>query len=182
MIRVTEPLLRGGAELGEGPRPPLYPQFNATNHALVLHQAGASLRIADTDHRFAFKKGETISVEAWVQCDGLSHNQNAYIIGKGRTGRDGQPPHNQNWGLRLREIDGTARVSFVFRDERDATAGGEEFWHRWTSTTGFLPGEGWHHVAVSYLFGDPNSAKGWLDGYPVTGGWDMGGATELALV
>ena len=177
--QATEPLLRGGAELGEGPRPPLYPQFIATNHALVLHQPGASLRIADTEHRFAFKKGETITAEAWVQCDGLNHGQNAYIIGKGRTGREGLPPHNQNWGLRLCEIDGTARVSFVFRDERDATAGGEEFWHRWTSTTGFLPGEGWHHVAVSYQFGDPNSAKGWLDGFPVAGAWDMGGPTEL---
>jgi hypothetical protein len=177
--QATEPLLREGAALGDGPRPPEYPQFIASNHALVLHQPGASLRIADTDHRFAFKKGDTITVEAWVQCDGLNHGQNAYIIGKGRTGREGQPPHNQNWGLRLREIDGTARVSFVFRDERDATAGGEEFWHRWTSTTGFLPGEGWHHVAVSYQFGDPNSVKGWLDGFPAAGAWDMGGPTEL---
>lgn len=177
--QVTTPLLCSGAEIGEGPRPPAYPQFTASNHALVLHQPGASLRIADADSRFAFKKGESITMEAWVQCDGLNHGQNAYIIGKGRTGRPGMPAHNQNWGLRLREIDGTARVSFVFRDERDATAGGEEFWHRWTSSTGFLPGEGWHHVAVSYTFGKPESVHGWLDGLPAAGDWDMGGATEL---
>ena len=114
-----------------------------------------------------------------MQCDALGHAQKSYIIGKGRTGRAGEPPHNQNWGLRLREVDGTARLSFVFRDERDATSGGEEFWHRWTSTTGFLPGEGWHHVAVSYKFGDPESAHGWIDGAPITGEWDMGGATDL---
>src|SRR5260221_243874 len=89
------------------------------------------------------------------------------------------PPHNQNWGLRLREADGTARVSFVFRDERDATSKGEEFWHRWTSSTGFLPGEGWHYVAVSYTFGEADSARGWVDGAEVKGDWDMGGQTEL---
>jgi len=177
--QVTQPLLQGGAEIGEGPRPPAYPQFIASNHAIVLHQPGASLRIADSDHQFAFKSGETISVEAWVQCDSLGHGQNAYIIGKGRTGRAGQPPHNQNWGMRLRETDGMAHLSFVFRDERDATSESAEFWHRWTSTTGFLPGEGWHHVALSYKFGDSQSVRGYLDGAPVAGEWDMGGATEL---
>ena len=176
---VTQPLLQGGAEIAEGPRPPAYPQFPTSNHAIGLHQPGASLRIPDAERRFAFKKGESITIEAWVQCDALSHGQNSYIIGKGRTGRAGEPPHNQNWGLRLREADGTARVSFVFRDERDATSGGEEFWHRWTSTTGFLPGDTWHHVAVSYQFGNPESARGWIDGAPITGEWDMGGATDL---
>lgn len=175
----SKPFMQGGIQISEGPRPPEYPQFIATNHALGLHQPGASLRIPDTDRRFAFKKGETISIEAWVQCDSLGHGQNSYIVGKGRTNRAGEPPHNQNWGLRLREADGTARVSFVFRDERNATEGGEEFWHRWTSTTGFLPGEGWHHVAVSYKFGEPDSAKGWVDGAPVKGEWDMGGPTDL---
>ncbi|MEI9895976.1 MAG: hypothetical protein WDN28_19430 [Chthoniobacter sp.] len=62
---LTKPLLQGGADLGDGPRPPAYPQFGATNHALVLHQPGASLRIADTDGRFAFKKGESMTIEAW---------------------------------------------------------------------------------------------------------------------
>ena len=175
----SQPFLQGGAQIVDGPRPPEFPQFIATNHALDLHQPGASLRVPDTDHRFAFKKGETISIEAWVQCDGLGHGQNSYIVGKGRTGRAGEPPHNQNWGLRLREADGTARVSFVFRDERNATAGGEEFWHRWTSTTGFLPGQAWHHVAVSYKFGEPDSAKGWIDGAAIKGEWDMGGPTDL---
>ena len=175
----TQPLLVGGAEIAEGPRPPEYPQFIPTNHAVVLHQPGASLRIGDSDHQFTFKKGDTITLEAWVQCDTLGHGQNAYIIGKGRTSRAGMPPHNQNWGLRLREADGMAHLSFVFRDERDATADSEEFWHRWTSSTGFLPGPGWHHVAVSYKFGESSSMCGYLDGLPVSGEWDMGGATEL---
>jgi hypothetical protein len=127
---LTEPLLQGGATLGEGPRPPEYPDFGTSNHALVLQKAGASLRIPDADGAYTFKKGDSITMEAWVQCDQLAHGQNAYIVGKGRTYRQGMPAHNQNWAMRLREEDGTARVSFVFRDERDATAKGEEFWHR----------------------------------------------------
>jgi hypothetical protein len=177
----TQPLLQGGAQIGDGPRPPQFTAFAENNHALVLSQPGASLRIPDpgADSKFDFKKGDTISLEAWVQCDALGRGQNAYIIGKGRTGRAGMPAHNQNWGLRLREEDGTARVSFVFRDERDATSKGEEFWHRWTANTGFLPGPGWHHVAVSYTFGQPESIRGYLDGTPHEGTWDMGGSTDL---
>jgi hypothetical protein len=177
----TEPLLKGGAELGEGPRPPQFPAFAESNHALVLKQPGASLRVSDQgeNSKFDFKKGDSITLEAWVQCDGLTRGQNAYIIGKGRTGRQGMPPHNQNWGLRLREDDGTAHVSFVFRDERDAASKGDQFWHRWTTNTGFLTGGSWHHVAITYTFGQPESIRGYIDGTSDDGTWDMGGATEL---
>jgi len=176
---LTEPLLFGGATSVEGPRPPEFPQFGAENHGIGFTKAGASLRLPDRDGRFTFKKGDTISIESWVKCDALGDGQNSYIIGKGRTGREGLPAHNQNWGLRLREGDGTARPSFVFHDERNATNGGAEFWHRWTATSGFLPGAGWHHVAVTYTFGKPESMRGWLDGAEIKGEWDMGGATEL---
>jgi len=177
----TQALLQGGAQLGDGPRPPEYPAFVETNHAILLGKPGASLRIPDpgADSLYDFKKGDSITLEAWVRCDQLGNGQNAYIIGKGRTGRPGQPSHNQNWGLRLREEDGTARVSFVFRDERDATTDSQDFWHRWTANTGFLPGAGWHHVAVLYTFGKPDSIRGFVDGTMVGGTWDMGGATEL---
>lgn len=177
----TEPSLQGGATIGEGPRPPQFPMFGETNHAIVLAQPGARMRLADpgADSKYDFKKGDSITIEAWVQCDSLGRGQNSYIVGKGRTGRPGMPPHNQNWGLRLREEDGTARVSFVFRDERDATAKGDEYWHRWTANTGFIPGPGWHHVAIVYTFGQSESVRGYLDGVPNSGSWDMGGPTDL---
>ena len=43
----------------------------------------------------------------------------------------------------------------------------EKNWHRWTATDGFLPGSGWHHVAVTYTFGKGASVKGYLDGVEV---------------
>ncbi|MEC8302773.1 MAG: hypothetical protein VX035_13750, partial [Planctomycetota bacterium] len=36
---------------------------------------------------------------------------------------------------------------------------------------------GWHHVAVSYTFSQPDSIRGWIDGVPVEGLWDLEGAT-----
>ncbi len=58
----------------------------------------------------------------------------------------------------------------------------DEHWHRWTTKTGFSRNTGWHHVAVSYKFGDPKSIKGWIDGVLTEGAWDMGGATAEAPV
>ncbi len=175
----TESLLQDGAKIVPGPRPPQHPQFGAENHGIAFSKPGASLRLTDPEKRFAFKKGEGITLEAWVQCDGIGDGGNAYIVGKGRTGAAGQPAHNQNWALRLFGQDGTARVNFLFRDERNATDGNQDFWHRWASTTGFLPGEGWHHVAVTYTFGDAESIRGYIDGTEVKGTWDMGGPTDL---
>ncbi len=41
------------------------------------------------------------------------------------------------------------------------------------------PGKGWHHIAVSYRFGDPKSIRGWIDGKPQPGGSGIvGGETS----
>ncbi len=68
-----------------------------------------------------------------------------------------------------------ARVSFLFRSEADEK--GKSDWHRWTSNRGFRPDGSWHHVAVSYQFGSPDSIRGYVDGKKIGGKWDMGGAT-----
>jgi len=175
-------LLSNGAAIVAGPRPPEFQQFGAENHAIAFSKPGASVRLKDAEKKFTFKKGDGITLEAWVQCDGIGDGGNQYIIGKGRTGAAGQPSHNQNWALRLVGQDGTARVNFLFHDERNANNGASEFWHRWTSSTGFIPGDGWHHVAVTYKFGEPESVRGYLDGAEVKGTWDMGGSTDLGPV
>jgi hypothetical protein len=72
-----------------------------------------------------------------------------------------------------------ATISLVFRDEKNA---GPASWHRFTSTRGFLPGKDWHHVAISYTFGDPATAQLWIDGNLIPGAWDLGGPTTLAPV
>ena len=103
---------------------------------------------------------------------GIPDGQQVYIIGKGRTNAPGIPQEQQNWALRLRG-QGNARVSFLFK------ADGGEF-HRWTSKAGIATGSGWHHVAVTYTFGKPESIQGYVDGVATKGVWDMGGATNKA--
>ncbi len=164
-----------------GPRAPKFPGFDAHNMAADFTAAGgpAFMRVKDPGAKSAldFAKGDTITVEAWVRCEGLKDGQHVYIAGKGRSAAGST---NQNWALRLRggRADGkpVACVSFLFRDEKNE---GEGSWHRWTSARGFTPGEEWHHVAASYTFGKPDSAKTWINGIEIEGTWGMGGPTEL---
>ena len=164
-----------------GPRAPMFPGFDESNLAADFTSAEgpAFMRVKDAGV-FDFAKGETFTAEAWVRCDGLKDGQQVYVVGKGRT-KDGAT--NQSWAMRLRggrtEGKPVAAVGFLFRDEKNA---GEESWHRWTSTQGFTPGEQWQHVAVSYTFGKPTSARAWINGTEIEGVWDMGGATELGPI
>ncbi|MEQ9409156.1 MAG: DUF1553 domain-containing protein [Fuerstiella sp.] len=165
----------GGSEL----QAPRYPDFAAGNKVLLLH-APAWVRIPDSgsDSRFDFDNGDDVTFEAWVRVDSM--NENVYLIGKGRTGTSGIRATNQNWAFRLRRTRAGACVNFLFRSRPADDHPGD--WHRWTSTTGFSSGSRWHHVAVSYRFGDPDSICGFIDGQQVKGVWDMGGATTRAPV
>ncbi|HEU5115311.1 MAG TPA: LamG domain-containing protein, partial [Isosphaeraceae bacterium] len=159
-----------------GPRPPEYPDFEPGNTAIQLDGRGAYFSFEDDGvaSPFDFSNGDAISLEAWVRVDDLGGGENCYVIGKGRTGAKGFAVDNQNWALRVREQGGKACVSFLFATPR--TTNGAQ-WHRWTSTEGFTPGRTWHHIAVSYRFGTPDSVRGWIDGRSRLGVWDMGGAT-----
>ncbi|MEO6788844.1 MAG: LamG domain-containing protein, partial [Chthoniobacteraceae bacterium] len=169
--------------LEAGPRPPAFPAFSETNTAADFtgYPRDTYLRVKDPGAKsvFDFENGETITMEAWVQCGKLVDGKNVYIVGKGRTGLPGNPADNQNWALRLRGQAGLACTSFVFHDRENA---GEKGWHRWTSTSGFQPGEAWHHVVLSYKFGEPESVRGFINGEEVKGAWDMGGTTTTAPV
>lgn len=165
-----------------GPRPPEFPDFDPNNTAVKLDGRGGRLMIEDggQESRFDFAQGEVITAEAWVNIEGsIGDDRNLYVVGKGRTGAAGFAADNQNWALRIRGIDGQGRINFLFASAREAKpAKADAHWHRWTSDQGFLPGTGWHRVAVSYRFGDPTSIRAWLNEKQLTGRWDMGGATD----
>ena len=163
-----------------GPRPPEYPDFSPDNTAVKLDGNGAHFSLDDTGVQspFDFTNGDAVTLEAWVQLDSLRAGENVYVIGKGRTGSSGFAADNQNWALRVRETRGKAAVSFLFATVPvSGKAKSGEHWHRWTTESGFSPGTYWHHIAVSHQFGDPESVRGWIDGKPQPGAWDMGGAT-----
>jgi mono/diheme cytochrome c family protein len=164
-----------------GPRPPEFPDFELGNTAVKLGGNGARLVIHDTgaDSGLDFTNGDTITLEGWVRLDEMKSGAALYVIGKGRTGAAGVAPDNQNWALRLRERAGLACVDFLFATmPPSGVKKSAAHWHRWTAESGFDPQSGWHHVAVSYRFGEPESLHAWLDGMPQKGSWDMGGATK----
>lgn len=159
-----------------GPRPPELPLFETTNCAVEFSSGSTAwLRIADPGEAspLDFDQGDAITIEAWVSLEDARRSGYYYILGKGRTGRGGKQSENHNYALRLQGKGTQAVLSFLFR-----SAGDEGEWHRWTSSSGASVGDGWHHVAVTYEFGKPKSIRGYVDGEPVNGKWDMGGETD----
>lgn len=165
-----------------GPRPPEFPDFDSGNTSIKLDGKGARFVLADPGPHsdFDFDNGDAITIQAWVNMDqSIAHDANLYVIGKGRTQSGKFSGDNQNWALRLRGINGQARVSFLFSSQpSDDATKRDAHWHRWTSDLGFVPGTGWHRIAITYQFGQPKSIVGWLNEKKLTGKWDMGGATE----
>jgi cytochrome c553 len=160
-----------------GPVPPEFPDFAENNTAVKLDGNGAYLSVADTgpNSPFDFTNGDAITLEAWVKLDGSRDGSPMYVVGKGRTDSPHFARDNQNWALRVVGAKGVAKINFLFATAPRAR---DAHWHRWTSEAGFAAATGWHHVAVAYRFGEPESMRGWIDGQPTTGVWDMGGATK----
>ncbi len=170
----------------EGPRPPQFPRHAADNAAVAFPGGTGAGRLVikdpGDDSPLDFKLGDTITIEAWVQPTSLGSSQAMYVVGKGRTGNDGVAKDNQNYALRLAGSKAGAAISFLFRGAPEDPAAKPEF-HRWDSSTGFAVDGSWHHVAVTYTFGDPNSIRGVIDGEAVKGSWaGYGGPTKLGPV
>ncbi len=155
-----------------GPRPPMYPGFPAENQAARFERASEVPVVADGGARadLRFTQGDSITLETWVRVDALAPNAFAYLVGKGRNGKPGFPEKNQNYALRLKGDASGAKLSFLFASEGQ--------WHRWTSKDGLAADHPWHHVAVTYTFGKPDSLRAVMDGKECSGVWDMDGKTD----
>lgn len=161
-----------------GPRPPKYPLFTGGNTA-ARFDGKSYLRLADSGEKspFDFEQGDSITMEAWVSPSKIGDGQQVYLIGKGRTGNKGFVKDNQNWALRIAGSGGQAKISFLFRGA-DNRPGEQDDWHRWNSSASFSVASGWHHLAVTYKFGDAKSIRGYIDGKPTAGTWDYGGPSD----
>ncbi|SKA95264.1 Concanavalin A-like lectin/glucanases superfamily protein [Prosthecobacter debontii] len=159
-----------------GPQKPVYPGFEKGNKAAVFTGKESYIQVRESDLpevNLRFVQGDTLSIECWVNAEDLANGKYVYLIGKGRNKAKGFTAENQNWALRLKGEDGEARPCFLFRSR---SKDGKENYHRWVSKEGFNPGSGWHHVAVTYTFGKPESMKAYVDGKKTAGGvWDIAG-------
>lgn len=168
----------GGVQRDQaGPRPPEFPDFSTGNTAVRLDGKSSYLSVVDPgpDSDFDFTNGDAITMEAWVKLDGIRDGQPMYVIGKGRTNSPKFARDNQNWSLRVVGGKGAARLGFLFACKPGP---GDSHWHRWTSKAGFDAKTGWHHIAIAYRFGEPKTIRGWVDGQPTDGTWDLGGETK----
>ncbi len=168
--------LHGDAERDQaGPRPPEFPDLPADNTAVRFSGRGYVL-IGDPGEasHYDFANGDEITLEAWVNLERAREGQLMYVIGKGRSDSPEFARDNQNWALRVLPRGGGAHLSFLFATIPGST---DSHWHRWTSDAAFGVNTGWHHIAVAYRFGEPESIRGWIDGVPTAGIWDMGGRT-----
>ncbi len=180
--QTTAAQLFGDAKIvSNGPNAEMFVGMPEKNSALSLTKAGDHLRIPDdrTDGALDFTNGDAITLEAWVKLDRIGNGANVYIIGKGRT-YEQQTIENQNYALRLTGAGQEAKVSFLFATSAATeSVEAKPTYHRWTSTRGFAADNNWHHVAISYKFGEPASIQGFVDGESTKGKWDMGGETTL---
>ncbi len=158
-----------------GPRPPEFPDMAANNTAVRV-DARAYLSTPDegTNSDFDFNNGDSITIEAWVNPSVLRNGQVSYVVGKGRTGSPTFARDNQNWSMRIVGSQNEAKLSFLFATKLTDS---EAHWHRWDSQLGFPVGTGWHHIAIAYRFGAPQSIRGWVNGESTRGKWSYGGET-----
>ncbi|MFT4691280.1 MAG: hypothetical protein ACI9OD_003503 [Limisphaerales bacterium] len=167
----------GGLRVGESAqRPPEFPGFTTDSTAIRYSKARNYIVVKDPGERsdLDFHQGDAITLEAWVNPEDRASSRFLYVIGKGRTQNRGVVANNQNYALRLT---GSGAITFLFRNAKNRP-GVDSDWHRWTSTSGFSTDAEWHHVALTYTFGDGNSLRGYIDGKPVKGKWDKGGKTD----
>ncbi|MCF7787116.1 MAG: DUF1553 domain-containing protein [Prosthecobacter sp.] len=181
----SAPLIAVGGVVRDqaGPRPPEFPDFEADNTAIQLQGKGSRYEIKDTGAQspFDFTNGDAITLETWVKLDKISPGQPVYLIGKGRTNSPHFARNNQNWSLRvIGGSEGLAHLSFLFASA--PAPGGGNTWHLWNSAASFQIKTGWHHVAVAYEFGRPETMRGWIDGVVTDGVWSVDGATTKAPV
>jgi len=167
-----------GVPSGKAEVPP--PNDIGEGQSLHIPEGAGFVRVADPgpSSLLDFGPGDELTIEAMVSPlpGSLGEGRHLHVVGKGRTNNPGAAADNLNYTLRLTGKGEQAALSFLFRSAPDGGPGRGEY-HRWTSTTTFPADGGWHHIAVTYRFGAPDSLHGYIDGRQVEGEWDMGGAT-----
>ena len=128
-----------------------------------------------------FASGDSITIEAFVDIEALVDPGRMgwdapYILAKGRLGTS----TDLEYSLRLKILDddgdgpGLPKMCINFLGRNSTNSG----WNQWSSASdgGFTLDSGWHHVALTYKFGDGSTMKGYVDGDLVTGAWSHGGS------
>lgn len=165
-----------------GPTSPAYPHFSLSNKAAQFTGKGLDTALVVKDNgpdgpgSFRINHGESLTLEAWVK-PGNAPGQETYLIGKGRSHKPAFGKTNQNYALRIKRGANGLQVGFIF-SSHDGTGADRKFHVWWSDDNQQQQASSWHHVAVTYTFGQADSLKGYIDGRPVEGVWTFAGATD----
>ena len=74
-----------------GPSAVQFPEFEPDSVAVEFNGPNSFIRVTDPGASSAldFKKGQSLTLEAWVSLNDLKNGAHAYLVGKGRTGAEG---------------------------------------------------------------------------------------------
>lgn len=152
------------ARPADGPRPPLHPHLAPGNRAAAFAAAADQLVVPHAQAP-SFKHGEALTFEYWIAPGAaLKEKQPVFLLAKGDPDRAGRADDNLNYGLTVERLSPTAlRVGLCFAADPE-TPGAVPTRHQWWSGSIALTGLTWHHVAVTYLFGDPSSVMLYVNG------------------
>ena len=156
---------------------PLGGAFESNNSAVSFAGEATRLKGYDVEGEpsvLDFASGDSGTFEAWVKVETMPDGEQSYIISKGRN----EDATLQNYGVRLkRAADDAATLNFIYRNETDTD------WNIWNSTATLAVGDDeWHHIALSYTFGEGTSLEGYIDGERVSGTWVRGAGNDAPYV
>src|ERR1051325_10903864 len=95
-----------------------FPDFEPDGTAVQFGEKTGHIQVKDpgANSPLDFKKGDSLTMEAWVSVNALKSGQMVYVIAKGRTGASGVTSQNLNYAMRLKGESGAAHLAFLFRD------------------------------------------------------------------
>ncbi len=146
-----------------GPQPPMHPLFQADNKAAEFASPADQLIVPHAKAP-SFKHGEALTFDFWIAPGKLSEKKSVFLLAKGDPDRGGREDDNLNYALTVERLNADAmRVGLCFAAEPEK-AGGAPTRHQWWSGSISLTGLAWHHVVVTYTFGDPTSVMLYMNG------------------
>jgi hypothetical protein len=179
----------GFKSLGNGPLPPIYPDFGGDNQAAHFDEQTPShvlvSRETHPDLDLNFRHGDSFSSEFWLAAADLPIGQPLYLLSKGHPERAGQADDDLNYAIMIirRTERPVIQLGFAFTSEA-ASPGSPRKRHQWWSGDMPLGPQEWQQFGLTFTFGDPTSLLPYQNGrnIPFSGNWQSGDATEKGPV
>lgn len=177
------------ASPGEGPRPPVYPDFSPGNRAMLFTAETPALVLADKKSHpeldLDFRHGDSISVKFWLAAKDLPVGKPFYLLWKGHPERGGQADDDLNYAVMAirRSERAVIQLGFAYTSET-GEAGSPRKRHQWWSGDMPIEPQQWQQFGLTFTFGDPTSLLPYQNGrnIPFSGKWEPGHTTERGPV